>query len=561
MRRRLTTMVPLVFALLATAAARAEPPAMPAGDDPALRALVEQRFGGDRTGACVAVAVIADDVRTAHVCADPAEQARIEGDVAFEIGSVSKTMTAALLARWIAAGEASLDEPLSAWLPGTKVPEFEGQPILLRHVVTHTSGLPALPAGVPIPDPANPYAAMDVDGLLKAIEHAALTRAPGTTMEYSNFASMLLSIAVARRAGMPFDALMREELFTPLGMRTAHIGAPPAGVRAAVGHLPNRQPTSPWDFAADAAGVGGVRATLADMVAYVQAHLGQRPSALDPALALTREPVPTASGRPMAMNWMLGRLPGGTLHAHEGGTGGFSSFVGFDVAAGRGVVVLSDTALTSVGGLASLALHLVDPELPLGQPRKPATPPTELLDALAGRWRLSAGLAATIRHDGSRMFIHPDGQPEFELGYDSAGDFHPLAFDAVLRPVRQPGGGWGFQWQQGGAVMPAERVDPAAANGSAGGIAADAAPTVAELQAYAGEYPLAPQFALTVFERDGRLFIQGTGQQAIPAEPAARDVFVVPQVGAEFRFERDGDGRVTAVTLLQGGQAMRGERR
>jgi len=124
-----------------------------------LHAMIEQRLSGDRSGACMAVAVVEKDATArAFTCADHTQPARINADSAFEIGSVSKTMTATLLAEWIARGEASLDDALADWLPeGTRVPDFNGQPILLRHIVTHTSGLPSFPPELGPANPEDPY--------------------------------------------------------------------------------------------------------------------------------------------------------------------------------------------------------------------------------------------------------------------------------------------------------------------------------------------------------------------------------------------------------------------
>ena len=93
---------------------------------------------------------------------------------------------------------------------------------------------------------------------------------------------------------------------------------------------------------------------------------------------------------------VLAPLNGRQVHAHEGGTGGFSSMVAFDREAGRGVVVLSDTALHSLGGLGGLGLHLLDPTVPLGGPRREQKAPAELLDALAGGPRTVDELVAAV---------------------------------------------------------------------------------------------------------------------------------------------------------------------
>ncbi|MBB1089489.1 serine hydrolase [Lysobacter sp. SG-8] len=524
--------------------------------DPGLQATVERRIGGDRSGACLAVGVVkvegnAPRIRRAYACADPKEAGRIGANSAFEIGSVSKTMTATLLAGLIESGQASLDDPLADYLPeGTGVPRYGEQVIRLRHVVSHTSGLPALPPGVPLADPRDPYAAMTPDALLGALDRVQLTQAPGETFAYSNFASMLLSLAVARRAGEDFDVLLRERLFQPLGMGGAHLDAPPEGIVAAEGHLPNGSRTPAWHFDPALAGVGGVRATLDDMLRYAEGELGRAPQPLADAIELTQQPLQTPAGTPIAMNWMLADVGGHAILAHEGGTGGFSSLVAIDRERGRGVVVLSDTALTSLGGLGDLGMHLLDERQPLPGPRKAVPAPDALIDALVGEWQLQGGPAMSVRRKGDALEIQAPGQPAFEMGHDDRGDFYPLAFDALMHPLQGPDGGYTFVWHQGGGAMPARRLDAVAA-GAAAGLLSD----------YAGTYPLAPtDMTLTVSERDGVLHAQATGQGAFALVPAGGDVFRADAFGIEIRFQRDGSGRVVALALHQGGQVLGGER-
>ena len=518
--------------------------------DAQLQAIVDQRLVGDRTGACLAVAVVEPShVARSFRCADPADAARIDARTAFEIGSVTKTMTATLLADLIGQGKVSLDDPLGDYLPeGIGVPAYEGTPILLRHLVTHTSGLPALPSQLAAgANPADPYAALDEDALLASLADVRLAQAPGTRFEYSNFGAMLLSYAVTRRAGSDLDALLREKLFAPLGMDGAHLGTPPAGVRAAVGHTPNGQPAPAWNFATNLAGVGGVRATLEDMVRYVEGNLGLRESTILPALDLAQRPV--SEQPPMAMHWMLANANGRTVHVHEGGTGGFSSFVSVDRERQRGVVILSDTTWNSIGSLGSLGLHLVDPAFPLGKPRKVAMPPAEVLDALAGEYQLQGGMAMSLRVRDGKLFVQPAGQDEYEMAYDDAGDFFPLAFDAVLRPQKKSDG-YGFNWVQMGGVVPATRV------GTPRAVALDEA----QLQAYAGEYPLAPGFVLSVRARDGRLHAQATGQGEFPLDATGPDRFEAATFGIDILFRRGADGAVVSLELHQGGRVTPAKR-
>lgn len=558
--RRLGLGGPLALAVLTFGAACATTggtptPTVPATSDPALAAVVSKRLVGDRTGACFAVAVVTDEAtERAFVCADGRPVTRIGPDTAFEIGSVSKTMTAALLASLLEEGEATLDQPLSSLLPdGAEVPTFEGQPILLRHLVTHTSGLPPLPL-LPIPNPSDPYASMDPEATMGALAMTRLSTAPGTHFEYSNFASMVLSHAVGSRAGSDFEALVKTRLFEPLGMHGAYVTRPPEGIRPAQGHLSTGAVTSAWNFHPSLAGVGGVRATLDDMIQYVRGNLGLVDAPIRTALLRTHQPIEGAT-RKMGMNWMIAPLSGREILAHEGGTGGFSSFVAFDPETKRGVVVLSDTSLAALGGLGDLGVHLLDPSMPLGQPRKAIPAPKELLDALVGTYQLQGAMQMTLSQKGGALVIQAQGQPAFEMGYDDRGDFYPLAFDARLLPQKLPDGTYSFTWLQGGGAMMGKRLDREGEPKAALQLSQE------ELQAYVGEYPLMPSFSLTVTTQDGKLFIQGSGQPPLEVQAKERDVFFSALVAAEIHFERGEDGKVTGLTLLQGGATLRGDRR
>jgi serine-type D-Ala-D-Ala carboxypeptidase/endopeptidase len=184
-------------------------------------------------------------------------------------------MTAAVLAEFIARGEVSLSDPIAKLLPpGTSVPSFDGHEITIGDVVTHTSGLPSYPWRMT--DMNDPYAALTERDLLDALAATRLMRAPGAQWEYSNFAMMVLSYALAKHSGKDYETLLRERLLVPLGMSDTYIVKRPPQVHLAQGHLPNTMAQMPWDFPVDMAGVGGVRATLPVSLARARARSRQR---------------------------------------------------------------------------------------------------------------------------------------------------------------------------------------------------------------------------------------------------------------------------------------------
>nr|BFE81614.1 hypothetical protein GCM10020093_042150 [Planobispora longispora] len=147
-----------------------------------------------------------------------------DADTVFEIGSVSKVFTALALARLAVAGKADLDEPLAALLPeGTRVPSRDGKEITLRHLATHTSGLPRLPKGMLLrallrPSTPDPYAGCTAEFLLGTLAATRLGAVPGRRFRYSNLGAGLLGLALARRAGTDYETLITREICEPLGM-------------------------------------------------------------------------------------------------------------------------------------------------------------------------------------------------------------------------------------------------------------------------------------------------------------------------------------------------------
>ena len=361
---------------------------------------------------------------------------------------------------------------------------------------------------------------------------------------------MVLSYALAKRSGKDYETLLRERLLAPLGMNDTYIAKRPPQVRLAQGHLSNAMPTVPWDFHVDMAGVGGVRATLPDMVRYLEGELGTRESAITPALARTQEQVASVGGHTMGMNWGSSgpprtATPSSCMRAAPAAIPRSSP----SIAPRSAPSSCSATRRSpSVGGLGTLAGHLLDPSVPVGAPRIVATADAKLIDALVGRYRLQNGLGMELRHKGNALTIQADGQPEFEMGYDSAGDFYPLQFDALLRPKRKADGTYTFTWFQLGGALEAERI------GTPAPVASKWTPTEAQLKEYEGNYPLAPTFALRVFSTGAKLFVQGTNQGPIEVASVDKDIFVAESVGAEIDFERDANGKVIALTLKQRGQ-------
>lgn len=343
-----------------------------------LAALVRKtvdRLAEQQVGAVVA-AVRDDAVEIRGAGSTGGAHGRVPGpDTLFEIGSVTKSFTALALARLASVGTVGLDEPLVDLLPdGASVPSRDGTQITLRHLATHTSGLPRLPRGMLLqallrPGKPDPYADCTADALLSGLARTRLGAAPGKRLRYSNLGAGLLGLALAHRTGTAYEELVAREICGPLGMTDTVVTLDGArSARCAEGHGRRGRPTAPWHLA-DLAGAGGLRSTATDLAAFVRAQLGcgaagpdgsaTRPGSgsarpcgdaadLAEAIRLTRAVEHRTSRFAWVhLGWMAHRLhprQGGHLQIwHNGGTGGFSSFVGFDPEKGLAVIALGNT--------------------------------------------------------------------------------------------------------------------------------------------------------------------------------------------------------------------------
>jgi serine-type D-Ala-D-Ala carboxypeptidase/endopeptidase len=265
----------------------------------------------------------------------------------FEIGSVTKVFTATVLADMVEEGLVALDDPVQRFLLTGVVLPARGRPITLEDLATQTSGLPRLPPGLvqrSLKQRRNPYARFTEADLEQAIPRARLKSSPGERLRYSNFGFGLLGYALARRAGQPFEQLVRERICGPLGLLDTRISIPAeARVRFADGHDRRGREVPHWDLPA-LAGAGALRSTVADLLRFLELQLQPPATRLGRAAHATHEPRAHRGRLSQALGWAGLPLRGdsGRMLWHNGGTGGFRSFLGFVEECEAGVAVLSN---------------------------------------------------------------------------------------------------------------------------------------------------------------------------------------------------------------------------
>jgi serine-type D-Ala-D-Ala carboxypeptidase/endopeptidase len=252
----------------------------------------------------------------------------LPGDARFEIGSITKTMTAALLASLIGDGVLALDDEIGRWLDAGP----NGH-ITLEELATHTSGLPRLAPNQPT-DGVNPYRDFTAECAEDGLRAAA--RMPDAGHLYSNFGYQLVGLVLERASGQRYQDLLAERLLRPLGMTRSGVGAAGGGTRM-TGHA-GGEPVGHWDFALP--GPGAVEATIGDLSRYLTACLTPPDGPLGTAIRLCQQPrVRIGGGSAGGLAWII---TDGLLF-HNGGTGGFTASMAIDQGAGHAMAALVNT--------------------------------------------------------------------------------------------------------------------------------------------------------------------------------------------------------------------------
>ncbi|MEM9175076.1 MAG: serine hydrolase domain-containing protein [Myxococcota bacterium] len=330
----------------------------------ALAEAIRAILPSDRGAAAIAIDE-GDAVRVAFA-GDPA----ISRGTLFEFGSITKVATANLVAQRVLAGALDLDRPLVA-LPGGEPLGDAWSATTLRQLLTHSSGLSGWPPDLgPVRITlsgrlGDPFADYDGDDLLRGMQRQRRPTPDGDFV-YSNYAFAILGRVLEAESGGAYDALLAQRFLRPVGTRTMTLRgwssgdvAPPLSRRG--------RPTTNWAFEAFAP-AGALRGSLDDGIALLRHAM---------TACARDEPVARATCRTqhsegfwmnetseMGLAWVRTTRDDDVVVWHNGGTGGYSTFLGFAEKARRGVVVLTNVGfLREIDGLAMDAIAARDTDL------------------------------------------------------------------------------------------------------------------------------------------------------------------------------------------------------
>ncbi len=263
----------------------------------------------------------------------------------FEIGSLSKTFTAILLANAVNEGRVKLDDPVNKYLPDSIPPlQYDGVDVTLKTLSNHSSGIPRMPSNFKSGDVNDPYKDYNQHDLFSFYKHFKLMRKPGEKYEYSNLAVGTLGVIMERVYHKNYETLFTEFICRPLGMNeTREFLQKQDSSKFAKGYNEDGAYNSQWDFDALQA-AGAIRSTASDLLKYANANLGNAPSPLWKAIQLTHDITFTEGNTRVGLGWHYIKPAADDLIFHNGETGGYHSYLAINPKKKFAVVILSNCA-------------------------------------------------------------------------------------------------------------------------------------------------------------------------------------------------------------------------
>ncbi len=382
---------------------------------------------------------------------------KVTSKTLFEIGSISKTFTTTLIALDVSAGTLSLSDPAQKYLPATMtIPSRNDQVITIESLATARSGLPRMPNNFNPADPSNPYLDYTDKEAAAFLKDYVLPRDVGSQYEYSNLGMGLLGFILTQADHKTWEQLVQERIAKPLHMNHTYLSRPLSQYAPMAQGYADGKAVSSWTWNDNSImqGAGGLLSDAEDMMKYVKAQMDEK-SPIHKA-ALLSQTIRADAGRPgmdIGLGW---HIRDKRVIWHNGGTGGFRTFAGFDPEKKIAVVVLTNSSM----GADDIGFHFLDSKYELKVIKKVVSVDPALLRSYAGIYELNPQFKITISLEGEQLQAQATGQERFKIYAETDTKFFLKVVNAQVEFVKNASGMVDrMNLIQGGSVQELRRIE------------------------------------------------------------------------------------------------------
>lgn len=312
MRCRIRLILPLLLSFAPAAAASDDPERIRAAGDAVMASVLRDRGvpGG-------VLAIVKDGrviVAKGYGLADRDRNVPMDARTTrLPAASLSKVVSATAVMLLVQQGRIDLDRPVNDYLEGFAIPSRDGEPVRVRHLLTHTAGFDEEFVGLMVPPGQQARLAQAL-----ATHQPPLIARPGTSLLYSNYGTSLAGHIVETVAGEPFGTHVARALFEPLGMRSSSFDLPPDRTPNLATGYTGEPAVTPWrPPLIHLVPAAGLTTTGEDMARFLLAHLEGGPPEARPILAA--KTLETMHARQFSLDPRLGGVAYGFFEQFHNG--------------------------------------------------------------------------------------------------------------------------------------------------------------------------------------------------------------------------------------------------
>ncbi|MEM6631814.1 MAG: serine hydrolase [Bacteroidota bacterium] len=472
----------------------------------------------------------------------------MKSDNVFRIGSVTKQFTACAILKLMEAGKLKLDDPITNFIEDYPT---HGHTITIEHLLTHTSGIRSY-TDMGKWDSEIRKQDFTPEEMVDYFKNEPMDFAPGEQWRYNNSGYFLLGHIIELLSGQSYGEYLTENFFEPLGMKHTSYGNTSRIVpKRVAGYSPSERGlvNAPFLSMTQPYAAGSILSNVEDLHTWYEALMDYK--------VVSRESLEKAhtsyilnNGRETGYGygWILGEIQGSPQVWHGGGINGYLTATNYLPQEDVFVAVLSNCNCHSP---TQVAIKMA--AMAIGKPyifEKIELDTSEIAAYQAvyasedfGKLYVEAteGALTIMRSAGSKQTWEPYGKDKFfREGGLSTLQFHRNSegkIDSVSLGVTVgPDNGWKRTHEALPTASPVIALSPK------------------ELTKYEGKYELAPEFILHIFQEEGILYAQATGQGRFEIKSYEPHKFFTEVVDAKIHFHVNDAEEVSGLTLVQGGE-------